>query len=123
MLGIFSAGVATAQSPAIQSVNVGGAEKPSTAQRPRIGLVLGGGGARGAAHIGVLEVLERLRVPVTCVAGTSMGALVAGAVRVMRIEPHPDGQRVIYGVEFESSDSELAKAIHQTFLQGDLPAF
>jgi hypothetical protein len=48
-------------------------------QPPRIGLVLGGGGARGAAHIGVLEVLERLRVPVHCVAGTSMGALVAGA--------------------------------------------
>jgi NTE family protein len=47
--------------------------------RPRIGLVLGGGGARGAAHIGVLETLERLRVPVDCVAGTSMGALVAGA--------------------------------------------
>jgi NTE family protein len=47
--------------------------------RPRIGLVLGGGGARGAAHIGVLEVLERLRVPVDCVAGTSMGALIAGA--------------------------------------------
>ena len=51
----------------------------SAAGRPRIGLVLGGGGARGAAHIGVLEVLERLRVPVDCVAGTSMGALVAGA--------------------------------------------
>jgi len=47
--------------------------------RPRVGLVLGGGGARGAAHIGVLEVLDRLRVPVDCVAGTSMGALVAGA--------------------------------------------
>ncbi|NTV69894.1 MAG: patatin [Azonexaceae bacterium] len=47
--------------------------------RPRIGLVLGGGGARGAAHIGVLEALEKLRVPVDCVAGTSMGALVAGA--------------------------------------------
>jgi predicted acylesterase/phospholipase RssA len=44
-----------------------------------VGLVLGGGGARGAAHIGVLDVLERLRVPVDCVAGTSMGALVAGA--------------------------------------------
>ncbi|MCK7500181.1 MAG: patatin-like phospholipase family protein [Comamonadaceae bacterium] len=41
--------------------------------------MLGGGGARGAAHVGVLEVLERLRVPVDCVAGTSMGALVAGA--------------------------------------------
>ncbi|HNH93151.1 patatin-like phospholipase family protein, partial [Accumulibacter sp.] len=38
--------------------------------RPRVGLVLGGGGARGAAHIGVLEVLEQLRVPVDCVAGT-----------------------------------------------------
>ena len=49
------------------------------ATRPRIGLVLGGGGARGAAHIGVLEVLEKLRVPVDCVAGTSMGALVSGA--------------------------------------------
>ncbi len=48
-------------------------------ERPRVGLVLGGGGARGAAHIGVLEVLEQLRIPVDCIAGTSMGALVAGA--------------------------------------------
>ena len=52
------------------------AEAPA---RPRIGLVLGGGGARGAAHIGVLEVLEEMRIPVDCVAGTSMGALVGGA--------------------------------------------
>ncbi len=49
------------------------------ADRPKVGLVLGGGGARGFAHIGVLEELERLRIPVDCVAGTSMGALVAGA--------------------------------------------
>ncbi len=47
--------------------------------RPRIGLALGGGGARGAAHIGVLEALQQLRVPVDCVSGTSMGAVVAGA--------------------------------------------
>ncbi len=53
---------------------------PAQAQpRAKVGLVLGGGGARGAAHVGVLEVLERLRIPVDCVAGTSMGALVAGA--------------------------------------------
>ena len=45
----------------------------------RIALVLGGGGARGAAHIGVLEVLERENIPVDCVVGTSMGALVAGS--------------------------------------------
>lgn len=55
------------------------AAPPEKEMEPRIGLVLGGGGARGAAHIGVLEVLERLRIPVACVAGTSMGALVAGA--------------------------------------------
>ncbi len=46
---------------------------------PRVGLVLSGGGARGGAHIGVLEVLERERVPIACIAGTSMGALVGGA--------------------------------------------
>lgn len=45
----------------------------------RVGLVLGGGGARGAAHIGVLQVLAEQRIAVACVAGTSMGALVAGA--------------------------------------------
>jgi NTE family protein len=50
----------------------------SSAGRPKIGLVLGGGGARGAAHIGVLRVLERERIPVDYVAGTSMGAIVGG---------------------------------------------
>lgn len=51
-------------------------EEAGAAARPRIGLALGGGGARGGAHIGVLKVLDELRVPVDCVAGTSMGALV-----------------------------------------------
>jgi NTE family protein len=47
--------------------------------RPRIGLVLSGGGARGAAHIGVLKVLEELRVPIDYIAGTSMGSIVGGS--------------------------------------------
>lgn len=51
---------------------------PAEAGRPKIGLVLSGGGALGLAHIGVLQVLEELRVPIDCVAGTSMGALVGG---------------------------------------------
>lgn len=51
--------------------------QPATS-RPRIGLVLSGGGARGAAHIGVLKVLEENRVPVDAIAGTSMGAVVGG---------------------------------------------
>jgi NTE family protein len=53
-------------------------EAADVSRRPRIGLVLGGGGAKGAAHIGVLRVLEELRIPIDCVAGTSMGALVGG---------------------------------------------
>ncbi|CAG9182251.1 patatin-like phospholipase family protein [Cupriavidus pampae] len=52
---------------------------PRPLGRPRICLVLSGGGARGAAHIGVLRVLESMRVPVDCIAGTSMGSLVGGA--------------------------------------------
>src|SRR5215472_14190933 len=46
--------------------------------RPRIGLVLSGGGARGTAHIGVLKVLEQMHVPIDAIAGTSMGAVVGG---------------------------------------------
>lgn len=47
--------------------------------RPQIGLALSGGGARGFSHVGVLKVLEELRVPVDCVVGTSAGAAVGAA--------------------------------------------
>jgi NTE family protein len=47
-------------------------------RRPKVGLVLSGGGARGAAHVGVIKVLEELRVPIDFIAGTSMGAIVGG---------------------------------------------
>ena len=50
----------------------------SVAPRPRVGLVLAGGGAKGGAHVGVLKVLEEMHVPIDCIAGTSMGALVGG---------------------------------------------
>src|ERR1700743_2899157 len=46
--------------------------------RPRICLVLSGGGARGIAHIGGLKVLEELKIPIDCIAGRSMGAGVGG---------------------------------------------
>jgi NTE family protein len=48
-------------------------------RRPRLGLALSGGAARGIAHVGVLKVLAEHGVPVDCVAGTSAGALVGGA--------------------------------------------
>src|SRR5450432_4846727 len=46
--------------------------------RPKIALVLSGGGARGFAHIGVIEWMEEHRIPVDIVTGTSMGGLIAG---------------------------------------------
>ncbi|MGE0100012.1 MAG: patatin-like phospholipase family protein [Hydrogenophaga sp.] len=52
--------------------------QPSAPGRPRIGLVLSGGGARGFAHVGVIKALEAARVPVDVIVGTSMGAIVGG---------------------------------------------
>lgn len=46
--------------------------------RPKIGLVLSGGGAKGAAHIGVLKYLEEAEIPIDYIAGTSMGSIVGG---------------------------------------------
>ena len=48
-------------------------------KKKRIGLALGGGGARGLAHIGVLRVIEKEEIPIDLIAGTSIGALVGGA--------------------------------------------
>jgi len=54
------------------------ATKEKFKERPRIGLVLSGGGARGAAHVGVLKVLEELHIPIDLITGTSMGAITGG---------------------------------------------
>ena len=50
--------------------------KSSTKSRPKIGLVLGGGGAKGLAHAGVIKVLEDNHIPIDVISGTSMGAIV-----------------------------------------------
>ncbi|MEL7061564.1 MAG: patatin-like phospholipase family protein, partial [Acidobacteriota bacterium] len=71
LAGMAFGGVAIAAPPS------GGPAVPDDGL-PRTCLVLSGGGARGAAHIGVLKVLEELRVPVHCIAGTSMGSIVGG---------------------------------------------
>ncbi len=68
LLGCLVIAGATLPSPALADEQV----------RPKVGLVLSGGGARGGAHVGVIRVLEELRIPVDYVAGTSMGALVGG---------------------------------------------
>jgi len=73
--------------------------------RPRVALALAGGGARGGAHIGVLKVLEELRIPIDCIAGTSMGALVGGgyasgmsAADIEQFVTHVDWKSVVGGV-------------------------
>jgi len=74
---------------------------PQTATaRPRIGLVLAGGGAKGGAHVGVLKVLEEMHIPVDCIAGTSMGALV-GAGYASGI-PANELQKFLVGINWKA---------------------
>ncbi|TAD87795.1 MAG: hypothetical protein EAZ99_16345 [Alphaproteobacteria bacterium] len=73
LLGVLVAVMVTATTSAASAASCG-----SATGRPRIGLALSGGGALGATHIGVLKVLEANRIPIDCIAGTSMGAIVGG---------------------------------------------
>ena len=75
-------------------------------QRPKICLVLSGGGARGAAHVGVIKVLEQYRIPIDCIAGTSMGSLVGAAYATGMSVP-----------EMEN----ILKQINTPLLMGDKP--
>ena len=65
--------IALSQSPALHAQS---AKRAS--HRPKVGLVLSGGGAPGVAHIGVLKALEELRIPIDFVAGTSVGSIAGG---------------------------------------------
>lgn len=70
---------ATLTAMLIASANIGSAcAADSTIKPPRVALALGGGGVRGAAHIGVLRVLEQEGIPIDYIVGNSMGAVVGG---------------------------------------------
>src|SRR6187401_813308 len=77
-----------------------GAEAPHVTGRPRIGLVLAGGGAKGGAHIGALKVLEEMHVPIDCIAGTSIGALVGAGYASG--QPAADIQKFVTGIDWAS---------------------
>ena len=70
------------------------------AHRPRVGLVLAGGGAKGGAHIGALKVLEEMHVPIDCIAGTSIGALVGAGYASG--QPAADIQKFVTGIDWAS---------------------
>jgi NTE family protein len=82
-------------------------------QRPKIALVLGGGGARGLAHIGVLKVLEEEKVPVDMIVGTSVGALIgalySAGVPVEKIEKL--GENVGWSDISNLSDASIVKLL------------
>ncbi|MBI4397425.1 MAG: patatin-like phospholipase family protein [Elusimicrobia bacterium] len=79
-------------------------------KRPRVGLVLGGGGARGLAHIGVLKVLEQEKVPIDLVVGTSVGALV-GALYTAGL-PTSDIERIGQEIGWDSlTDLSTARLV------------
>lgn len=75
MVGLAGAAPVRAADPAISAITAV-PQAFSANGRPRIGLVLGGGGAKGFAHIGVIEELERRHIPIDVISGTSMGAVI-----------------------------------------------
>ncbi|WP_228027143.1 patatin-like phospholipase family protein [Pseudaquabacterium pictum] len=78
LAGTVQAQVAAAGVPAAAASAPAAASVLPSLGRPRIGLVLSGGGARGLAHVGVLKVLEEMQIPIDVITGTSMGAIVGG---------------------------------------------
>lgn len=73
---------------------------PNRKTDPRLGLALGGGGARGLAHIIVIEVVEELGLPIACIAGTSIGAIIG------------------WGVASGLSGRQMREVAMETFLDG-----
>mgnify|MGYP002784548450 FL=1 len=67
-------------------------------ERPRIGLVLAGSGAKGGAHVGALKVLEEMRVPIDCIAGTSIGALVGAGYATG--QPAAEIEKFVTGIDW-----------------------
>ncbi|MDZ7651869.1 MAG: patatin-like phospholipase family protein [Burkholderiaceae bacterium] len=96
---------ATIVPAAAQTASSDPARPAAGAKRPKICLVLSGGGARGAAHVGVIKVLEELRVPIDCIAGTSMGSIVGGAYATgMSV---PDMEKMVAGMSVEKLFKEM----------------
>jgi len=73
-------------------------------QRLKVGLVLGGGGARGAAHVGVLKALKEMNIPIDYVAGTSMGSVV-GSLFAIGLDPD-EIERILLGVDWDDLFSD-----------------
>jgi NTE family protein len=94
------------------------APTPAAPKRPKIGLVLSGGGARGITHIGVLKVLEEAHIPVDYIAATSMGSIVGG-LYAMGMSP-PEMARVVTTVNWTTLFSDSPPRRELTFREKEI---
>ena len=95
------------------SKNVSPESEPAASERPKIGLVLSGGGARGFAHIGVLKVLEENNVPIDYIVGTSMGSIIGG---LYAIGLTPEEIEIgVKGIAWEKVFNDFAYREYKTF--------
>src|SRR6187549_414954 len=102
---LFAASLASSAA-ALPQTESSPAPTPPPSGRRRIGLALGGGGARGMAHIGVIRRLEELHIPIDYVVGTSMGSIIGG----------------LYACGYTPDEMEtLIKSIHWETLFQDAP--
>ena len=83
--------------------------------RPKIGLALGGGGARGIAHIGVIKALEEMHIPIDYIAGTSMGSI-AGGLYSGGFTPE-EMEAVIKGIKWDTLFQDAPERPEQSFRQ------
>lgn len=93
----------------VGSTNIFAAENNANAAtpRPKIALVLSGGGARGMAHIGVFKALEKMRVPYDCIVGTSMGAIAGGSFASgISVQ---DAERIVVGANWDDILSDTPR--------------
>ena len=98
------------------SADQSGLQSSATASpRLRVGLVLAGGGAKGGAHVGVLKVLEEMHVPIDCIAGTSMGALVGGGYASGI--PAAELEKFVVGIDWKSVVGGVGRRDLQTIEQ------
>jgi NTE family protein len=92
-----------------------GAAQEAPKTRPKIGLALGGGGARGIAHIGVIRALEEMHIPIDYIAGTSMGSI-AGGMYSCGFTPD-EMEKVIKGIKWDTLFQDAPERAQQSFRQ------
>jgi len=89
------------------------AAPPAPARKPTVALALGGGGAKGLAHIGAIEEIERHGYQIVAIAGTSMGALIGGIYAMGKLEAYRDWVSAL-------AKMDVLKLVDWTFSGGGL---